>query len=225
MLLIGFGNKARQGKDTAADAIEQFYNQRNDVWRGLTTSKTPYQVVVKRFKFATALYDEVNDFLRSPAGEAWVVGHGCHIGEDFTTIPGWVRPDPNPEVSTLAPFGKHPKLLQWWGTEYRRNEDPEYWTKKLFASIPANLSVAMVTDVRFPNEADGIKQRGGFVVNVQRLHEDSTSFFSGDRPVDHPSEVALDGYNFDYYIKTKSAVLTGDFAVTLVEYLRGLNAK
>lgn len=220
MLLIGFGNKARHGKDTAAEAIRDHYV--NSYYNGFMAP--PVRVGV--FKFATALYEEVNEVLKNwdKNGRGQFSGDFFHEGKSVR-IPDWVQPDPNPQVSSLAPYGKHPKLLQWWGTEFRRNHfGMNYWVDKLFASIPANLDIAMVSDTRFPNEADGIKQRGGYTVNVQRLREDGTQYYSSDRPVDHPSEIALDGYDWDFYLKIPHghAALTGEFAITLTEYLRGL---
>lgn len=221
MLLLGFGAKARQGKDTAAEAIRDYYDRRNVHLQHVQTR-------VGVFKFATALYQEVNKVLGNQGSENFFRRRKVWVGptrSDFIDLPNWVQPEPNPEISDLAPYGKHSKLLQWWGTEFRRAQDPDYWTKKLFASIPANLDIAIVTDVRFPNEVDGIKQRGGYTVNVQRLREDGTPYFSSDRSVDHPSETALDGYNWDFYIKTKEVVLKGEMAITLAEYLHGLEKK
>ncbi len=217
MLILGFGNKARQGKDTAAEAIRDYYQTLN--LHGLKQHR------VGIFKFATALYQEVNQYLKNRTdafgGEfTWQAFH-----PDFNTrIPDWVQPDPNPEVSALAPYGKHPKLLQWWGTEYRRAQDPDYWTKKLFESIPSNLDIALITDVRFPNEADGVRQRGGYNINVIRLRQDGTPYFSTDRRGAHVSETALDGYNWDFRISNPEGhqALLAEVAVTHAEYLRAL---
>lgn len=214
MLLLGFGNKARHGKDTAAEAIREHYMNRKIYY---ADQKVPR---IGIFKFATALYEEVNEHFKHNPNWWW----SSRIVSGIR-VPDWVQPEPNPEISPLAPYGKHPKLLQWWGTEFRRNHSgTNYWVDKLFASIPTNLDIAMVSDTRFPNEADGVKQRGGYTVNVQRLREDGTQYYSSDRPVDHPSEIALDGYDWDFYLKIPHghAALTGEFAITLAEYLRGL---
>lgn len=244
MLIIGFGNKSRQGKDTAAEAIKDHFDKLNQLNYRHMYKLSAKPVNVGIFKFATALYQEVNQALAEGIWESrlvkdvdierWVYCN-CekHPPHDHSlyrkmSLPDWVQPDPNPEITSLAPYGKHPKLLQWWGTEYRReNFGENYWVDKLFASIPANTDIALISDVRFLNEAAGIKQRGGHCVNVQRLREDGSQYFSSDRPSDHPSETMLDNYNWDYYIKSKEgdAGWTAEQAITLVEYLRALGTK
>jgi hypothetical protein len=51
-------------------------------------------------------------------------------------------------------------LLQWWGTEYRRGRDPQYWINKLLFDLNPALDY-VITDVRFPNEAAAIRSIGG----------------------------------------------------------------
>ena len=235
MLIIGIGNKARQGKDMAAEAALRFYLSRNDtileggVYRSLN---------VQIFKFATALYQEVNAWLKPFNGvsnwanatiiETRPLTNG-YLGAQataqyYTALPKWVQPDPDPEVSELAPYGKHPKLLQWWGTDYRRAQDPGYWTKKLFANIPSDTDIALITDVRFPNEFMGVKERHGYTVNVTRLNEDRSIYCAPDRPSDHVSETALDTATWDFKLINQEGhqALLKKQAVCLVEYLRGL---
>jgi hypothetical protein len=59
-------------------------------------------------------------------------------------------------------------LLQWWGTEYRRHVDPDYWVKRLEETItsadPEDKFV--ITDLRFPNEAEMVKRLGGEVWKI-----------------------------------------------------------
>jgi len=221
-MLLGFGSRARQGKDSCANAIKNYYENKTAQW--IEHFNDGRAVRVGIFKFATALYKEVNDAIQ---GGIWLTREITISSTATLKLPDWVQPESNAEESELAPYGKHPKLLQFWGTEFRRMQDPDYWVKKTMSSIPANLDIAMVTDVRFPNEAEAVKQRGGYNIQVQRLREDGTAFFSSDRPVDHPSETALDGWNWDFYIKTKQphAALVGEQAVTLAEYLRSLEKK
>lgn len=60
-------------------------------------------------------------------------------------------------------------LLQWWGTDVRREQDPNYWivrTRPLILAHPAPIKV--VTDVRFQNEVDVVRDLGGWIVRVNR---------------------------------------------------------
>jgi len=118
---------------------------------------------------------------------------------------------------------KDAPLLQRIGSE-RRAENPNYWVDKVFESVPTNLGVAVITDLRYQNEAWAIKERGGFTVRIVRLNADGTPYIAGDRPADHPSETDLDGYNFDFRIVAKSGetAWVEQQAITLVEYLLGL---
>lgn len=56
MLLIGFGSKARQGKDVAGEAIVDYYNRRRA--NQVAHSLPPASPEAKIYKFAAALYNE-----------------------------------------------------------------------------------------------------------------------------------------------------------------------
>jgi phosphoribosyl-ATP pyrophosphohydrolase len=87
-------------------------------------------------------------------------------------------------------------ILQWWGTEWRRHQDLNYWINKTRAkilSLEGTTDLVVVTDVRFPNEAELIEELGGLVVRVSRPE--------ADHVVDpHSSEVVMDGYPFEQVI-------------------------
>ena len=119
---------------------------------------------------------------------------------------------------------KDPILLQKIGMA-RREQDPDYWVKKAFTSIPKGTNLVIFTDVRFKNEAERIKAEGGHLIEVVRLNQDGTRYYAMDRPKDHPSEIDLDDYNWDFKIVSKSAALTGELAVTTAEFIRGLESK
>lgn len=56
----------------------------------------------------------------------------------------------------------------------------------------------IITDTRFPNEAQAIKDKGGILIRVNR---------NGIKPINnHPSEVALDNYTFDYTIENNGTI-------------------
>lgn len=183
MIIIGIGSRARNGKDTAGEAIKAHYDYQNSLLR---THGLAGGTKVSIVKFAAALYDE------------------ARIEYGMTT--------------------KDPILLQNIGMA-RRAEDPDYWVKRAFQSVPTGTHIVVITDVRFKNEAEAIKAKGGHLIEVVRLNQDGTRYYADDRPRDHQSETELDGYNWDHYIKTKSAAETAEQAVTIAEFIRGLESK
>jgi hypothetical protein len=97
------------------------------------------------------------------------------------------------------------QILQFVGTEYIREADPNYWVDWV-ADRLARLGPsgdAVITDVRFPNEADMIRHAGGKVLRVLRLAKE----MEGAAAPEHPSE-ALD-FKPDYTI----ALTEGDFSL------------
>lgn len=57
-------------------------------------------------------------------------------------------------------------MMQTLGTEWGRQlVHPDLWVRSLFARLPAG---GVVPDVRFPNEAIAIRERGGVVIQLQR---------------------------------------------------------
>jgi hypothetical protein len=81
------------------------------------------------------------------------------------------------------------RILQWWGTEYRRAQDPDYWTKAWGRKVEQyDLSsiCILVDDVRFMNELNVIRAHGGLIVKIER-----PGFLGANN---HASETSLDGF-------------------------------
>jgi hypothetical protein len=167
-LIIGYGHRARQGKDSAAYAIQDYARR----------FSLPD---VRIFKFATALYQECEEH------------HGM--------------------------IGKDAPLLQKVGLQ-RRQQNENYWIDRLKFAMGDFKGISLITDVRFKNEAQWIRDNGGFLVDVTRLNSDSSYFIATDRPADHPSETELDHYDFDAYIVTKTGqqALAAEIAITQFNY-------
>jgi len=83
------------------------------------------------------------------------------------------------------------RLLQVFGTEVGREMFGEsFWVELVLNNLRSFHTV--ISDVRFTNEADAIKKRGGQIWRVNR---------AGIGPVTgHSSEIDLDGYSFDRVI-------------------------
>lgn len=105
-------------------------------------------------------------------------------------------------------------FLQKLGTDALRDGlHPNVWVNALMADYRPeeswlNTSLGekpdvvypnwIITDVRFPNEAQAIKDKGGVIIRVDR---------PGVSPINaHPSEIGLDSWNFDYRIANVSDV-------------------
>lgn len=84
------------------------------------------------------------------------------------------------------------RLLQVLGTEVGRSiVGPDVWIDSLFKGFDDGGQY-VISDVRFPNEYDAIKQWGGEVWRIERPATVAVN--------SHPSEAALDGYHFDRVI-------------------------
>lgn len=86
------------------------------------------------------------------------------------------------------------EFMQFFGTDVMRKMYEPIWVNACIKKIQQEQSgLAIIADVRFPNEAKAIEQAGGKVVRLTReVHEDN-----------HSSEVALDDYPFTDYIDNK----------------------
>jgi len=218
-MIIAIGNRARNGKGTAAEAIVEHCDR--------------IMKPVLHIGWADALRNEVTNAIREYGGNVKeLLMRGVQIDEDrdgfvHHRIPSWVEAESNPIIELLSPYGKHPKLLQWWGTDYRRAQDVNYWVKQGMQTVNNFIKkypngVVLISDTRFLNEAQAVKDAGGVILLVSRINNDGTFYRDPSRDPDHISETQLDNYNADYHITSKSAALTSELAITTFEYIRGL---
>lgn len=88
------------------------------------------------------------------------------------------------------------QLLQRLGTECGRELISD--TIWIDAALDGVVGDICVTDMRFPNEMQAVKHRGGIAVRINR---------PGVGPANsHPSETALDDADFDYVIENSGTV-------------------
>lgn len=102
------------------------------------------------------------------------------------------------------------EFLQKLGTESVRDVlHHDAWVNALFSDY-GQYDKWVITDCRFPNEAQAIKDRGGIVVRVNR---------TGVHPVnDHESEISLDDYDFDWIIENNGTIEDLKESVKLLMY-------
>lgn len=65
------------------------------------------------------------------------------------------------------------QILRWWGTDYRRVQNPAYWVSRTAVAISVlrrctGAERFVLTDVRMRNEADLVRQYGGLLWQIAR---------------------------------------------------------
>ena len=104
--------------------------------------------------------------------------------------------------------GRH--ILQHLGTDLVRTVLPNYWTGVIIGFLDAmephnEFDIAIVADVRFPNEAEiPFDQLEDVVtIRIERKNADGTPWINPiltEEQRNHPSETSLDHYAFDYVV-------------------------
>jgi hypothetical protein len=95
-------------------------------------------------------------------------------------------------------------LLQRAGTEAGRKViGADVWVDALFREH-ADAPALVVTDLRFPNEAEAVRERGGILIRVTRPGVGPAKDKYGRV---HESEVLLDDYDFDHHLINDGSVV------------------
>jgi hypothetical protein len=85
------------------------------------------------------------------------------------------------------------QMFQKIGTDCMRfNLHPDTWLLSMFATYSEDQNW-VVDDVRFVNEADLIKEKGGIIIRVEG--DPKGVRVKDNRDPNHPSETSLDNYN------------------------------
>lgn len=97
--------------------------------------------------------------------------------------------------------------IQFWGTDVRRKQDPDYWVKKLTELTVNGINndkCVYISDVRFPNEANSVYDLNGKVIRLTASAETRIerimkrdSLRPSIEQLTHKSETGLDDYNFE----------------------------
>ena len=97
-------------------------------------------------------------------------------------------------------------MLQKLGTDLGRTNNPNVWVncvKEIVKALQTEYDFVLIPDVRFPNEMDWSDTPFfTFTIRVNRQNEDGTPYINHltEEQKQHPSEVALDDYRFNYEI-------------------------
>lgn len=149
----------------------------------------------ERLAFGDALKDDVcRRFTRTLLA---VLMHSSSLWSQYA---GWIQKQglavsDETKLHWLVRIRKPPivrELLQEYGTEVRRADDPRYWVNRLHERREASLNALVevprrderlvIPDVRFPNEADYVRAHHGYLWRVNRA---GTSFGSDKHESEH----------------------------------------
>ncbi len=181
-LLVGLSGYARSGKDTAAKV--------------LTEGSWVRESFADRLRAFLLALDPIVD------GEVDSYGEGCC--DMCYSVVHEIKPTRLSEIihrvgceRAKDDYAEVRELLQRCGTEAGRKVlGADVWVNAVFADWDGSTPV-VVTDVRFPNEAEAIVKRGGIVLRVERPGVGPRTDDWGNV---HPSETALDDWDFDRVI-------------------------
>jgi hypothetical protein len=191
-LIFGFGHRARSGKDSVVAAIIADRGHLYDV---------------RRYSFASELKREVNQAALACGGmERLFTQPQEYVQENgnFLELPDWVVYDPEaPMDDPECGLGKQRLFLQWYGGEFRRGANPNYWINKLAQKISEEKpEIALVSDVRYLNEILFV-QKYGETIKVERPDLPSLKGAAGV----HASELALAEFDgWDAVIKNSGTL-------------------
>jgi len=164
-MIIGISGKARSGKNTFADfLVDVFYTRFN-----------------RKFELM-AFADELK--------------YLCKIQFDLSYEQLWGDSKEEPDYrykKQNGDFWTAREIMQAIG-EFYRSIDYDYWIRALDKNIGDNsIKDVIITDVRYPNEFNYIKQNNGFVI---RIYRDKSPTIHGSS---HPSECSLDNFDDDLF--------------------------
>lgn len=189
-MIIGITGKAQSGKDTACRIVQLINTVDYDCAclegegekyiLDNVDSILPMTCMWEKHAFADKLKECASIILGVPR----FMFESGEFKESFTSLP---LSNKEGEPMTNREF------LQYFGTEVGRSIDKDLWIKALMYSYGRDKeSHWIVPDVRFPNEADAIRNAGGVLWKIER---------DGSGAGNHISEKLIDDIMVDIIIE------------------------
>lgn len=167
-MLIGLAGYARSGKDTLANDLVQ-----NADYTQIAFAEPMREALVRLNPTI-----EVGGFKLAKLATA-------------VNVFGWE------ELKKISPDIRG--LMQRLGTEVGRQMFGEdFWVQQTMKRVSEVSGNCVVSDVRYPNEAQAIRDAGGILIRIERNGVTA--------PNDHTSETALSSFEFDYVLRNDESI-------------------
>lgn len=190
-MVIGVSGKMGSGKNEVANMLSYllFINP-NGTYRGYEFQKKLYEAYIRNGIYSQAKFKfpNIHSFAENlKKCTSICTGIDYHLLED--------RAIKESEIDWLGLT--HRQLLQWFGEAIRRQINENFWILSMFSTY-SDSNFWIISDVRYKNEAEAIREKGGFLIRLLRLESQSNT---------HISETDLDDYpNFDVLILNDSSL-------------------
>lgn len=199
MAIIGISGYSGVGKDTVGAVIQYLH---------CDNPQTSIEEICANYSEYEYWLDEQSDWeIRKFAGKlkdiaSHLTGIDIEDFEDQDFKKTYLGKEWDYQIDQFNPVQKMTvrDFLQKLGTDaMRMGLHDNVWVNALMADYDEEFNW-IITDVRFPNEAQAIKDRDGIIIRVDR---------PGVSPINaHPSEIGLDDWNFDYRIANVSDIFS-----------------
>ena len=158
--MIGLCGHASSGKDTVAQLLQSHLH-----FRQIAFADALRFEVAKAFGVDESLLtDRYTKEQHSPAFALERCADAAFVG---TMAKALALPS-----AYLSASNSPRQIMQWWGTEYRRATDRSYWTQRVVRQVNyqcKNHNIRhVISDVRFENEAQAVRNMGGQIWQVIR---------------------------------------------------------
>lgn len=202
---VGLGHQAGVGKDTLANYLIEKLGPRNPGEWGEF-----FPIDIRRYAFGDELKIEVFDFLQSFNFVTQKLRELDFYNDTDFPLPKLEQHSRELKLHVINSNKTILRLLlQGWGTEFRREQDPNYWVKKAMAQVEKdNPQVAIFTDMRFENEAREMDTQIHLVriPSKELLFNDAGETTTPGRVSisQHVSETQLDSFPYPFTVVAES---------------------
>lgn len=187
-MLIGIGGKIGSGKDTLAAMFKELAPEMNfEVHKFAGKLKQVASLItgipIEKF--------EDQEFKKTFLGSEWDSNYSRYLYDPYI--------DQHVLYTTVQQMTVR-DLLQKLGTDAMRNGlHVNTWVNATFADYTDDKNW-IITDVRFPNEVEALKKRGGILMRIDRNSHNTVG-------TNHISETALDTFfGWDYLVDNNSSL-------------------